>query len=525
MSVLGDIGPRHTPQSEPVAGKAQVANNAGGLVFQLDDWARLSRFLVLGGDAGTYYVEPRELAVDNAAVVRRCLDADPKRTVDLAVEVSVAGRAPQNDPAIFVLAVAAAHPQARDHALARLADVCRIGTHLFHFARFVEGQRGWGRGLRRAVAAWYQRPDVDALAYQVVKYRQRDGWTHRDLLRLSHPEPPSEAHDNLYRFTTGHDVDEVPRVVDGYRKAQESSDPDETAELVREYRLPWEALDPDHLASAKVWGALLDSGALALGALVRNLGVMTARGVLTPGSKGTATVIERLADVAAIRKARLHPIALLNAIITYSHGQGLRGNLTWAPVPRVVDALDAAFYTSFGTVEPAGKRTLLGIDVSGSMFAAAVNNAAFNAAQGATAMAMVTAATEPVTIPMAFSGGFVPLDISPRRRLDDQMRALANMPFDRTDCAIPMLWATANRVEVDSFVTYTDSETWAGHIHPFQALRQYREKMGIDARLIVVGMTATEFTIADPTDPGMLDVVGFDASAPKVMSGFSAGQF
>lgn len=523
MSILGDIGPRTgTPQTTQ-ADPRQSENNAGGYSFTVSDWDRLARFLVLGVDAGTYYVQPRKLAVANAAVVGRCLDFDPKRTVDLAVQVSVEGRAPSNDPAIFVLAMAAAHPQARDHALARLADVCRIGTHLFHFAAFVEGQRGWGRGLRRAVGRWYRRDDLDGLAYQLVKYRQRDGWTHRDLLRLAHPEPPTPGHDALYGFACGQDKGDVPRVVEGYRKMVAASDSAEAAELVREYGLPWETV-PSELLDARVWDALLASGSLPLGAMVRNLGVMTARGVLAPGSAGTGTVTAKLGDVDAIRKARLHPIAILNALLTYTQGRGLKGSLTWTPVPRVVDALDATFYSAFGTVEPAGKRTLLGMDVSGSM-GAAVAGCAFSARVGSTAMAMVTAATEPEVIPMAFTHQFVPLDLSPRRRLDDQVRAVSGLPFGGTDCSLPMLWALENGVEADTFCVYTDSETWAGRMHPHQALARYRDKTGIPARLIVVGMTATEFTIADPTDPGMLDVVGFDASAPSVVSGFSAGRF
>jgi len=48
--------------------------------------------------------------------------------------------------------------------------------------------------------------------------------------------------------------------------------------------------------------------------------------------------------------------------------------------------------------------------------------------------------------------------------------------------------------------------------------------MGIDAKLVVVGMTATNVTIADPNDKGMLDVVGFDTSAPNVMSEFVLGK-
>jgi 60 kDa SS-A/Ro ribonucleoprotein len=153
------------------------------------------------------------------------------------------------------------------------------------------------------------------------------------------------------------------------------------------------------------------------------------------------------------------------------------------------------------------------------------------------AMAMVTAKTEQSFVCVAFtaaSGGYggqwgggdpgmMPLSISPRQRLDDVLKTVDGLPFGGTDCALPMIWATKNKVPVDTFVVYTDSETWAGKVHPFQALAEYRQKMGRGAKLIVVGMTATGFTIADPTDPGMLDVVGFDTAAPQVMADFARG--
>lgn len=50
-----------------------------------------------------------------------------------------------------------------------------------------------------------------------------------------------------------------------------------------------------------------------------------------------------------------------------------------------------------------------------------------------------------------------------------------------------------------------------------------RQSTSIPARLVVVGMTATDFTIADPTDAGMLDVAGFDTAVPNLISGFSRG--
>jgi 60 kDa SS-A/Ro ribonucleoprotein len=92
-----------------------------------------------------------------------------------------------------------------------------------------------------------------------------------------------------------------------------------------------------------------------------------------------------------------------------------------------------------------------------------------------------------------------------------------------TDCATPMNYALANRIPVDTFVIMTDNETWAGNIHPMEALRKYRREMGIPARLAVIGTTATEFSIADPDDAGTMDFVGFDAALPIMLNDFSRG--
>src|SRR5215218_2428974 len=156
----------------------QARTHEGGVAFAVDNWTRLARFLVLGSDGGTFYVGAHELTADNARVVAACLAEDPVRTVAQIVAVSGAGRAPRQEPALFALALAAARtdPAARREALAVLPRVCRTGTHLFHFAAYVASLRGWGRGLRRAIGTWYGALPLDELAYQALKYRQRDGW-------------------------------------------------------------------------------------------------------------------------------------------------------------------------------------------------------------------------------------------------------------------------------------------------------------------------------------------------------------
>ena len=333
----------------------------------------------------------------------------------------------------------------------------------------------------------------------------------------------SDEHARLFEWIVrGGETEGLPRLIEGFARAQEATTSGETAVLVREYRLPREALKPEHLTSPQVWEALLED--MPMTALIRNLATMTRVGVLAPGSHGTAKAVAQLGDVERIRRARMHPIALLAALHTYASGRGARGRGQWDPVREIVDALDAAFYTAFGNVEPTGKRLLLALDVSGSMeWGTVAGVPGLTPRVASAALALVTAATEPQHEIVGFFTQLKPLAISPRQRLDDAVKTVSNLPFGGTDCALPMLYAKAERRQVDTFVIYTDSETWAGDIHPAQALRDYRHASGIEARLVVVGMVSNGFSIADPHDPGMLDVVGFDTATPQLISDFARG--
>jgi hypothetical protein len=103
----------------------------------------------------------------------------------------------------------------------------------------------------------------------------------------------------------------------------------------------------------------------------------------------------------------------------YRSGMGLRGNTSWTPVQPIVDALNNAFYLSFGNVVPTGKRILLAIDTSGSMHGSVVNgipNMNLHVACGA--MAMVTAKVEQQYHIIGVDTRVQELPISPSHRLD-----------------------------------------------------------------------------------------------------------
>jgi 60 kDa SS-A/Ro ribonucleoprotein len=494
-----------------------VDTHQGGRAYAVDPWTQLRRFLILGSDGGTFYVSEKELTKQSAQIVSDCLDMDGLRVVTEIVAVSTQGDAPRQQPAIFALALAAAHtsPITRRAALDNLHKVCRTGTHLFTFAAYIETLRGWGRGLKNAVANWYESKSDNDLIYQAIKYQQRGGWSHADLLRLSHPKTGVETRNAIYKWIVDGDVAPVLSgtqigAMAGMKDASEA----DVARMVSMWRMPREAVPTEFLKSPLVWAALLDE--MPMQAMVRNLGTMSKIGLLSLGSEAEKHILGELGNAERIKRSRLHPMALLLALATYAQGHGFRSSESWTPNRHVVDALDAAFYTAFGNVTPTNKRLLVAVDSSGSMTSGRIANTPLTALQAASAMALVTVAVEPKAEVISFDTSVKSWALSSRQRLDDVMRAWGR--GGGTDMSLPWGWALNGNGPYDGIVVYTDSEDGYGR----HAQRRYGYRsLHPDVRECVVATTADRYSAVD--GPLALNVVGFDASAPQVISGFIGG--
>lgn len=544
-------------QNKPVpqikqADPQQVPNNAGGFTFEVSAKTRLERFLMLGTDGGTYYVNEKKLTEQNVDFLVNLIKTDPDLVLNTTVEVSHSGRAYRNSAALFVLALMFKHASVQYKAFGTLhipfSQIARTSTHLFEMAGYFELLGGWSRSKRGAVANWYTSKTADELAYQVVKYRQRDGWTHRDMFRLAHPVGVDQ---NVSRFILGkygpehYSIDffegkpvraDFPEIIAGFKSVQDAAHVTEVVEdLSRFPNLPWEAIPTQFHKSPDVWRKLFENGQLKGQALLRQITRLARLGMFQD-MVFARDYANRLVDGEMIAKTRLHPIQYLLALIGYTEGQIPRDSSSsgfgyyqlprqrdWTPSPIIKDALNEGFYKAFQHVEPANKRTMIGLDVSGSMSSMAMG-IDLTCAQVGAAMAMTVARTEPYYDIRGFSDTFKDLGISATMSLQEVLAKTERMTFSRTDCSLPMEHAIKNKLEIDTFVVITDNETYAGRRHPHVALQDYRQKSGIDAKLVVMGMTGTPFSIADPKDRGMLDVVGADTSVPRLIADFSAGR-
>uniref|UniRef100_I3MIX2 RNA-binding protein RO60 n=1 Tax=Ictidomys tridecemlineatus TaxID=43179 RepID=I3MIX2_ICTTR len=483
-------------QMQPLNEK-QVANSEDGYVWQVTDMNRLHRFLCFGSEGGTYYIKEQKLGLENAeALIRLIEDGKGYEVIQEIKSFSQEGRTIKQEPLLFALAICSqcSDISTKQAAFKAVSEVCRIPTHLFTFIQFKKDLKEsmkcgmWGRALRKAIADWYNEKGGMALALAVTKYKQRNGWSHKDLLRLSHLKPSSEGLAIVTKYITKgwkevHELykekaltvetEKLLKYLEAVEKVKRTKDELEVIHLIEEHRLVREHLLTNHLKSKEVWKALLQE--MPLTALLRNLGKMTANSVLEPGNSEVSLVCEKLCNEKLLKKARIHPFHVLVALETYKTGHGLRGKL----------------------------------------------KCILNASTVAAAMCMVVTRTEKDSSIVAFSHEMVPCPMTTDMTLQQVLIAMNQIPAGGTDCSLPIIWAQKTNTAADVFIVFTDNETFAGSIHPAIALKEYRKKMNIPAKLIVCGMTSNGFTIADPDDRGMLDMCGFDTGALDVIRNFT----
>ena len=308
--------------------------------------------------------------------------------------------------------------------------------------------------------------------------------------------------------------------------------------LVRDHGLVREQIPTHLLNSSDIWTELLKSkGAngkqtgMPLEALTRNLGKLSSLPNFM-GQENTNTICTRLSSEEDIQRSRIHPFKVLVASRIYGMGKALKGTLSWTVSPRVRDQLTQTFLRSFKNVPPTGKRYMAALDVSGSMSAMCMGCPAISCREASAALAQVLYETESHVYVRGFSAaqvpgaGFYNFDPYVKRGMTlEQFITATNTPFGPTDCSLPMRRAIAENLDVDVFIVMTDSETFAGTMHPQVALENYRKHANKpNAKLIVVGMTANCLTIADPNDRNTLNLAGFDASMPEIIAMFVRGE-
>lgn len=174
----------------------------------------------------------------------------------------------------------------------------KTAGELVEFVRNQTANRGWGRGLRTAVAEWYLRQPVSKLAREVLP----DLAEHRFIIRRAHPKPRTLEHNAFFQWVTtgelGHLATPELRagalsVLAAVERLNVVEDLHEAVRLVEENRLPPELVPPRFKRTARIWEALLDHSPVP--SLLSHLGSMAEAGLFA-NPELTAVVVARLSN-------------------------------------------------------------------------------------------------------------------------------------------------------------------------------------------------------------------------------------
>jgi len=540
---------KSNPVTKPVTGKNakfSVPNFGGGYSLKLTPEQFLEKFLILGVENHTFAVGSQQLLAQNTANIRAMIQNFPKEVVQKIREISSQRRALTKEPMLYTLALGASHPSrtVRDMFLNELKHVANTGTDLFHFAEIVTGMRGWGRMLKRYVGDWYTDKSFDSLVYQLLKYRQRDGWSHQDLLRLSHPEFQGSITNSFINYVVnGNEAGVLKALADidpkiltkGGRqieafieiqswKENEKSDAQikRLVELIGATDMTHEMIPTWFKNVPQVQQALLAK--MPYMATVRQLSSLTASGLLSGTNEDVKTVVRRLTNIEQLTKAGIHPLKLLFALRTYGKGQGLKGSLTWKPVPKIQEALEEAFNNSFDVAPATGKNFMVSVDVSRSM-SSMMANGLMSFCEAAATIALTIVKREPWCDVKCFSSVLNDLPLTKTDNISTAITKAKKYNTGYTDAGLPIKHAIKNKQDVDCFIHITDNDFNTGE-HPLTLTQNYRKLMNKPkTRLMSLGMQSTGYGVAgfaSDSDPYSLDVTGFDPNVTSVIHAFNS---
>ncbi len=521
----------NTPQIQPIPGREaeMIRGRSGGFMFNAGIWKLLRRCLLIGTAQSTYYAGQSELTEDFVAVLNQAIATDPRQVADEILYASDGNAINQSAPIFALVLLSMGESRQAKKAFQEIfPQVVRTGSHFYEWLSYTKSLRGFGAIIRAVGKNWLTNSDVKSLAYQLLKYRQRHGFTNRDALRLFHVKPPTISHQLLFNWVVK-GWEDLPAEIPAPELAQIwwyewlKRNPEQTYLAIAQGHLTHEMAAPIGIMDKQAWQLLFQE--MPIGALLRNLGSLTEIGILAPNE------LENLARVEAIlnhkdhlRKGYIHPISVLKALKTYqSQGKLGRTHKTWHPVDKIVEILEKAVEMSLEIIEPTGKVFMHAIDVSGSM-SSLVTSVGLSCCEIATVMSLVTAKAEKHYAIRGFATEFRNLKISHQDSFSSAMTKASNQNFGGTNASVAYEWMIDHNFKADVICFWTDSESWVGYPHPSQALKKYRDQINRHIKAVYITLAPDRITLVDPSDPLSWDLAGFDPGIPRLIQMLAIGE-
>ncbi len=272
----------------------------------------------------TMFGEPKFYGTTDNNIVRlasACAKSDPAFLSKLACYARNVG----NMRSISHVLTAVIAREAHDYTRATIRNVVVRPDDITEIMTCYQGMYGkpFPNAMKREIADVLQKFDE----FQIAKYNGGNkSLKFRDILRITHPVPKTEDIEALFKKILADEL-ETPYT--------------------------WEVELSTRGNTKEVWDELISSGKVGYMALLRNL-----RNIIKSGAD-IDPVLAKLSDPEQVRKSRQLPFRFYSAYHTLSN----EGLIT----PKIHKALETALTASIENMDKIPGRTLIAVDVSGSM--------------------------------------------------------------------------------------------------------------------------------------------------------------
>jgi 60 kDa SS-A/Ro ribonucleoprotein len=481
-------------------------NEAGGRGYARTPEDALAQYAATGCLNATFYASA-ETQLDSV------LPLAARVPVEFVAKTAVYARERgfmKDMPALLAAVVAARDARLFDRIFDRVVDTPRMLRTFAQITRSgVTGRRSFGTAPRRAIRRWFEARSDD----QVFAASVGNAPSLADVVKMVHPLPATATRAALYGYLVGRtsDAEALPPLVrefEAFKAGRRERVPD----------VPFQMLTALNLG-AREWRVIAANASWQTTRM--NLNTFARHGVFDD-AEVTGVVANRLADRAAIARARAFPYQLLA-----THAAADRA------VPRqVLGALEDAMEIATANVPAFEGRVIVCPDVSGSMRSPVTGTrkgatSAVRCVDVAALMAAAILRRNPDAEVLPFAVEVEHVRVNPRDTVMTNAARLAAVGGGGTCVSAPFVWLNGRQERGDLVIVVSDNESWADvpagrGTATMEAWNVFRRR-NPGARLVLLDIQPTPTTqVAGRED--ILNVGGFSDQVFSVVSDFAAGR-
>jgi len=423
----------------------------------------------------------------------------------------------------------------------------------------VSAKWGMGRGMRTFIQRWYNKQDPYDLVMETCRVKKKHSWSHKDIIKLAHVKSSDKAVAVILMAI----VQGLAKTVEMYKESPEAQpildyiacveefkrcrDPVLAVQQIRQHSFDIDIVPSELLVYTEVWEAAVSR--LPLRRVLAHLKSMVRHNLLL---RGDCPVLEKVrglvCDPLALAASKLQPAEILryerrNVASGWKHPPTTNKSdieekeylkTTSIPNRRLTEALKAMLKHSFKNVVKLNKKVLICVDTRDKMLTSRCwksDSVTSSQAAAVTILSLVAAKCD-VTLTTVIEGEgrhagdivVIPLtDTDNMETLGRKMRE-ANGGVPKNIHAVN--YAVSSKKQFDLILHITDSHTAdVDSKLLWPALVKYRERGGTITRYVMMAVSTSSVSSADPRDPGMLDIAGWTPDAVRVIQAFLKEEF